>query len=104
MTLNEYQLRMEAYQLKKVERQEELAYQSWLNRAVKATKGNGKHQTYYYKKFKDLYDTEAAKEEVRKAFEPEYKPITQKTKRKDRQAILYQRLREWDRMHPQTPK
>lgn len=100
MTLNEYQLRMEAYQLKKVERQEELAYQSWLNRAVKATKGKGKHETYYYKKFTDLFDTQAQKDRVRKAFEPEYQTTNTKLKHQDRQAILYQRLREWDRMHP----
>ena len=101
MTLNEYQLRMEAYQLQKVDRQEELALQAWFNKSVKATKGKGKHQKPYYAKFTDLYDAEEHKDKVRKMFEPDYIPQTQKITHKSRQKILYERLREWDRTHNQ---
>lgn len=101
MTLNEYQLRMEAYQLQKVDRQEELALQAWFNQSVKATKGKGKHQKPYYTKFTELYNAEEQKDKVRQMFEPDYTPQTQKVTHKSRQKILYERLREYDRIHNQ---
>ena len=36
MTLVEYELRMEAYQLKQVDRQNEIAQQAWMNQQVQA--------------------------------------------------------------------
>ena len=50
MTLNEYLIRMEAFQLQTIKRNEELAYQAWLNQQVQATTGSSKNPK---PKFKD---------------------------------------------------
>lgn len=95
MTLNEYTLRMEAYQLQKVEKQEELALQAWLNRAVKATKGRGKNQSYYYKNFKQLYDAQKNKDEIRSQFEPGYISLNKQAQEAERKKIMWHRLKEF---------
>ena len=45
MTLSEYNLKSEAYQLQQVKRVEELHLQAFLNQAVQATKGSIKNPT-----------------------------------------------------------
>ena len=55
MTLVEYELRMEAYQLKQVDRQNEIAQQAWMNQQVQATTGI-KNPKPKFKKFDDFFD------------------------------------------------
>jgi hypothetical protein len=68
LTLREYDLYMEVYQLKQIDHQEDLAMQAWLNQASKATKKGGKSQ---YKNFKDFFDAEKMEKKVLRAYEGE---------------------------------
>lgn len=102
MTLVEYQLRMEAYQLKKVERQDEIAMQSWMNQVVKATTGK-KHPKPKFKKFEDFFDRQGSINQVREAFEPDYE-ISQMSPRelkKKQQDLFAKRLIEFNRLRKQ---
>ena len=74
MTLSEYNLRSEAYQLQQVKRVEELHLQAFLNQAVQATKGSIKNPTPMFTTFKSFFDTEKVIDDVRSQFERDYKP------------------------------
>ncbi|MCW1013022.1 MULTISPECIES: hypothetical protein [Streptococcus] len=54
MTVKEFRIRKRGYTMKRLEREQELYVQAYLNRIVKATDRNGKE--YIYKKFDDFYD------------------------------------------------
>jgi hypothetical protein len=54
MTVAEYRLRKRGYTMKRLEREQELYLQAYLNRVVKATDSKGKE--YIYKGFDDFYD------------------------------------------------
>ena len=58
MSLAEYRIRMKAYKLRRLDRENEIAYQAWLNREVQATKKRGKSTVAYYKRYKDFFDFE----------------------------------------------
>lgn len=62
MTLAEYQIYSEVYQLKQLDRQRDIYEQAWANQAAKATKKSGKP---YYRKFDDFFGNEYDKQ-VRK--------------------------------------
>lgn len=64
MTLKEYSLRVKSFKLKRIEKERDLHYQSWLNRQVEATKEVGKNREYVYKKFDDFYDYKKKLEEI----------------------------------------
>lgn len=64
LTLKEYQVRMKAYQLKKIDKEFDMHYQAWVNNQVKAAKEMGKKSVPVYKKFKDFYDYEARMKEI----------------------------------------
>ena len=71
MTLSEYYLRLEAYQLSEIKHENDLALQAWLNQQVQATKGE-KHPKPIYKSFKQFYDREYMEEQLRSMYEPSY--------------------------------
>lgn len=62
MTLKEYNLRKKAYLLKRVQIDEDLHLQAFLNRNVKATTSDGKK--YKYLKFKDFFDKDKRLEQL----------------------------------------
>ncbi|MGN7284341.1 hypothetical protein ACTHP3_05235 [Shouchella rhizosphaerae] len=64
LTLKEYQVRMKAYQLKRVDKEFEMHHQAWINNQVKATKEVGKKPVPIYKTFKEFYDYEAQVKEI----------------------------------------
>ena len=86
MTLKEYYIRLEAYQMQQVKKQEDLAFQAWLNQAVQATTGSSKNPKPKYKNFKEFFDAESAIDSVRANFEQEF---TSHTKSKQSKAWLY---------------
>ena len=67
----EYQVRLEAYQLKRVQEQEDIAFQAWLNQAVQATTG-GKKPKPKFNKFKDFFDSGYMIDNIRGQYEPDY--------------------------------
>lgn len=86
MTLKEYQLRLQAYEMKKATQRQDIAFQSWMNQQVKATKGSGKNTKPYYKSFKELYDLESEIESIQERYDPTFKS-TQSKKQSVEQTI-----------------
>lgn len=66
--MEEYLIRMEAYQLQQKDRLKEMHMQAWLNRAVNATDKNGK---YAYRKFEDFYKEQPAAQKPMKRVNPD---------------------------------
>lgn len=98
MTFDEYNLRIEAYQLKQIKEQEKLALLAWFNQRVKATTGNAKHPKPKYKKFTDFFDAMEMIDVLRDEFEEDYKPRTEKVKEKKRRDLINARLAEFERL------
>jgi alcohol dehydrogenase class IV len=66
MTLYEYEMKMRAYNLKRVDREYDMHLQAWLNHAASATKEQGKKVISAYKDFTDFYDYKKRLREVEK--------------------------------------
>jgi hypothetical protein len=97
MTLREYQLRLEAYQVRQVKKQENLATLAWFIQSVQATKGD-KHPKPVYREFKDFFDTQKQIDQVRAEFEPDYKAHSQASRTIDRGRILARRVEEFKKL------
>ncbi|WP_304976421.1 hypothetical protein [uncultured Ligilactobacillus sp.] len=98
MTFAEYNLRIEAYQLKQIKEQEKLALLAWFNQSVQATTGNAKPPKPKYRKFTDFFDSLEMIDELRDEFELDYQPRTQKVKDKKRRDLINARLAEFEMM------
>lgn len=98
MTFSEYNLRIEAYQLKQIKEQEKLALSAWFNQSVQATTGNAKQPKPKYKKFTDFFDAMEMIDVLRDEFEEDYKPRTEKVKEKKRRDLINARLAEFERL------
>lgn len=66
ITIPEYELLMEAANLKRVDMDYRNHLQAWLNRAVKAEKGKGKNAKPVFTKFKQFYDYKGEIKKVEK--------------------------------------
>lgn len=98
MTIAEYELRMEAYNLQRVEQQYDAATLAWMSRNAQAFDKDG---NAVFKDFNEFFDRQDAIDQVRSSFEPNYQPIKHKSKNKqNRQNILLTRIREYQRLHP----
>lgn len=64
MTPYEYGLRMTAYQLKRLDEQEALHYQAWLNTRVQDRKKEAGKEVPIYKTFKKFFDKEKFEKEI----------------------------------------
>ena len=58
MTISEYELRLKAYRLKRLDEQEFIYQQAWANWQVQSTKQQGKKQVPVYSTFKKFFDKE----------------------------------------------
>lgn len=97
MTLDEYYLRMEAAQIKRVREMEKLHLQAFLNQSVQATKGSAKNPKPKYPKFSDFYNSEKLIQDIRKEFEGDsYKPI--KTKEEEKRETIARRISEYNKL------
>lgn len=76
MTLREYYLRMEAWQLAELHKQSEMLTQAWLNQTVQATEGKGNHIRQKYTKPEQILDVAYQTDQIRKQFEPTYRVST----------------------------
>lgn len=95
MSFDEFFLRSEAYQIKTVEEQQNLAMQAWLNQAVQATTGSDKHPKPKYTKFDQFFNTQKYENEIHKNFNPDYviENETQEEKEQNEQDIIMQRFK-----------
>ena len=80
MTLAEYELRMESYELKIANKRLDMATQAFFNANIQAVDDDGKS---IYHSFDDFYDYASAVNKVRSKYEPNYVPI-KKTKKKSK--------------------
>lgn len=97
MTIAEYELRMEAYNLQQVEKQYDAATQAWMNRNAQAFDEDG---NAVFTDFNDFFDRDEAIDKVKSNFESDYQPKTKVTKKQNRQDILLKRIREYQKLHP----
>lgn len=67
LTLPEYNLLIEAAQLRQIDQEYESHLQAWLNFIVKARKKAGKGYKPVYTKFKQFYDHEKALERLKES-------------------------------------
>ena len=98
MTLSEYQLRLEAYQIHRVYEQENLAILAWWMQSVQATKGSPKHPKPVFGEFRDFFDIQKQVDQVRLAFESDYKAHSHTTKAINRAKIFNQRLEKFKKL------
>lgn len=101
MTLNEYLIRMEAFQLQTIKRNEELAYQAWLNQQVQATTGSPKNPKPKFKEFRKFFDSEKMIDEVRSSFEIDYITTSNKAKLRTNENVFAQRLKKFKELKKQ---
>ena len=64
LLLSEYQLRMKAHQLSRVDREYELHLQAWLNQQAQATKSKGKKTVSVFGTFNDFFNYEERVNEI----------------------------------------
>ena len=98
MSLAEYQLRLEAHQIRRVSEQENLAILAWQIQNVKATKGSSKHPKPVFKEFRDFFDVQKQIDQARSDFEPDYQAHSRKRKVIDRAEIFTRRIKEFKKL------
>ncbi|WP_057769960.1 hypothetical protein [Lactobacillus selangorensis] len=96
MTVVEYTLRIEAYQLQQSTMRENLALQAWFNQSVQATTGRKKPKPKF-RTFSEFYDRQAYDDEIRSAFESDYvtSHISTTNKKEHEAEIFQKRIREF---------
>lgn len=94
MTLREYYLRLEAYQLRKVDEQESLAMQAWFNQTVQATT-KGKHPKPKFKKFTQFFNRKEAESRIKHNFGDNYVAISERDKKLSDAQLFEKRVKEF---------
>lgn len=92
----EYMIRLEAYQLQRIEQQEAMVETMMYYRAAKATDSKG--TKYQFKSHTDMFDRLKAIDDVRSSFEENYKPKSKRSNQLTQAQIVAQRMREWREM------
>lgn len=101
MTFDEYLIRLEAFQLRTIKRNEELAYQAWLNQQVQATTGSSKNPKPKFRKFDQFFDTNKMIDEVRGNFEADYKATKKQNVLQTNENLFAERLKEFRQLKKQ---
>ena len=101
MTFDEYLIRLEAFQLRTIKRNEELAYQAWLNQQVQATTGSSKNPKPKFRKFDQFFDTNKMIDEVRGNFESDYKVTKKQNTLRTNENLFAERLKEFRQLKKQ---
>lgn len=101
MTFDEYLIRLEAFQLRTIKRNEELAYQAWLNQQVQATTGSSKNPKPKFRKFEQFFDTNKMIDEVRGNFEANYKATKKQNALRTNENLFAERLKEFRKLKKQ---
>lgn len=101
MTFDEYLIRLEAFQLRTIKRNEELAYQAWLNQQVQATTGSSKNPKPKFRKFEQFFDTNKMIDEVRGNFEANYKVTKKQNTLRTNENLFAERLKEFRQLKKQ---
>ncbi len=97
MTMSEFYLRLEAYQLKRLNDQQDLATMAWLNQAVQATKGSAKNPKPQFSRFTQFFDREKEEHKIRREFGDDYSLGSKMDQEKAPQTFA-ERLAEYKRL------
>ncbi|MEK1304119.1 hypothetical protein HCY48_05295 [Limosilactobacillus fermentum] len=97
MTMSEFYLRLEAYQLKRLNDQQDLATMAWLNQAVQATKGSAKNPKPKFSRFTQFFDWEKEERKIRREFGDDYS-LGSKTDQEKAPQTFAERLAEYKRL------
>lgn len=95
MTLREYSLRWEAYQLRKLSEEEAIASLAWANQTVQATTGT-KHPKPKFKRFESFFDRNAAEAKIRRQYGDTY--ALPKSKKENVAKLFLQRYEEYQHL------
>lgn len=101
MTLSEYQLRMEAYGLRRVEANRRAIMSAFFAQVAKSTTGSSENPRPLYEHFSDLFDEQAEIDRVRGAYEPNYKPISNRAREQDINRIITERYKRYEELKKQ---
>ena len=63
-TPDDFDIYMKAREFRRQEKREDMSYQAWKNREIKADVKSGKNYKPYFRKFKDFYDSEQAIKDI----------------------------------------
>lgn len=102
--MNEYNIRLEAYQLAQIDKQNDLLTQAWLNQQVQEVEGSGKHMRNKYTNPSQILDVDKAVDELRASWEPSYRKTgaaSPYTKKKRAYDILNERYKKLMKMKQQ---
>lgn len=97
MTLSEYYLRLEAYQLKELNEREKIAIQAWFNQTVQATTGK-KNPKPKYRKFNQFFDRKEQELAIRNTFADDTLGISEKSKRHTSAEIFMRRVEQFKKL------
>lgn len=97
MTLSEYYLRLEAYQLHELNEREKLATLAWFNQTVQATTGQKKPRPKYTK-FKQFFDRKEQELAIRNTFADDSFGISEKAQRHSSAEIFMRKIKEFKRL------
>lgn len=89
---------MEAFSLHEANVEKHAAQIAFYNQKMKSTKGSAKHPKLAYPKFQDLFDFEARIDEIRKATEADYQPISKKENKIDQAKVFAKRLKKFEQL------
>jgi hypothetical protein len=64
MTMSEYEIRLLAYKLKRLDEQEVIHYQAWANQQVQATKKRGKREVPVFDTFEKFFNKKKMEKEI----------------------------------------
>lgn len=78
MTVREYSIRMLAFRLKNLDKQEMIHQQAWANWQVQSTRTRGKKEEPVYKSFDKFFNKQELENEVLGINTPEFKAKTDK--------------------------
>jgi len=62
--MSEYEIRLLAYRLKKLDEQEVIHYQAWANQQVKSTKKRGKYEVPKFDTFEKFFNKEKLENKI----------------------------------------
>ena len=101
MTLAEYQLRMEAHGLRRVEADRRAIMSAFFAQVAKSTTGSSENPRPVYEHFSDLFDEQAEIDRVRGAYEPNYKPTSRRVQEQDINRIIAERYKRYEELKKQ---
>lgn len=101
MTLAEYQLRMEAYGLRRVEADRRAIMSAFFAQVAKSTTGSSENPRPLYEHFSDLFDEQAEIDRVRGSYEQDYKPASRRAQEQDVNRIIAERYKRYEELKKQ---